>query len=175
MKMFWKSESLSNKLTDSNNMNVKKLDEVANKILLLRKFEKDNNIIPFDIVFESTGIKINIKDDEFKYLQTVFRMEKNKPSNKNELQKFYIGILRNIFGHLNIIDSKKTKTKERKDITTYSFNNELNSKLFKLLFKTNSKEVNDTLINLMGFIRPIMPVEADNDFHNGYLFNKRKY
>ena len=46
MKMFWKSESLSNKLTDSNNMNVKKLDEVANKILLLRKFEKDNNIIP---------------------------------------------------------------------------------------------------------------------------------
>ena len=35
---------------------------------------------PFDIVIESTGIKINIKDDEFKYLQTVFRMEKNKPS-----------------------------------------------------------------------------------------------
>ena len=97
MKMFWKSESLINKLTDSNNMNVKKIDEVANKILLLRKFEKDNNIIPFDIVFESTGIKINIKDDEFKYLQTVFRMEKTKPTNKTELQKVYVVMLRNIF------------------------------------------------------------------------------
>ena len=52
---------------------------------------------PFDIVIESTDIKIDIKDDVFKYLQTVFRMEKNKPSNKNELQKVYIGILRNIF------------------------------------------------------------------------------
>jgi hypothetical protein len=43
MKMFWKSECLNNKLTESNNMNVKQLDEVANKILLLRKFEKANN------------------------------------------------------------------------------------------------------------------------------------
>ena len=116
MKMFWKTEYLKEKLHSSNNINVKKLDDVSNKILLLRKFEKDNNITPFDINFLSENVKLNIKDNEYKYLQTVFRMEKNKPSNKNELQIVYIGILRNIFGNLDVINSKKTKTKERKDI-----------------------------------------------------------
>jgi hypothetical protein len=156
-------------------MNVKQLDEVANKILLLRKFEKDNNIAPFDINFVSENVKINIRDDEYKYLQTVFRMEKTKPTSKPELQKVYVGMLRNIFGNLNIINSKKTKTKERKDITTYSFNGELNDKLFKLLFKTNSRELDDSLLNKLRVKRPIIPIEVDDEFYNSYLFSKRKH
>ena len=83
--------------------------------------------------------------------------------------------MRNIFGNLNIIDSRKTKAKERKDITTYSFNSELNDKLFKLLFKTNSRELDDSLLNKLGVQRPIIPIEVDDEFYNSFLFSKRKH
>ncbi len=172
MKMFWKTECLKEKITDSNNMNVKKLDEVATKLLLLRKFETTNGITPFDINFTSKDIKINIKEDEYNYLQTVFRMGKTKPTHKYELQKVYIGMLRNIFGNLNIIISKKTKTKERKDITIYSFNIELIEKLFKLIFNSNSKELDDNLVNKLNVKRPNTPTEVIEDFYNSYLFGK---
>jgi hypothetical protein len=142
MKMFWKTEYLKEKLLSSNNINVKKLDDVSNKILLLRKFEKDNNITPFDINFLSENVKLNIKDNEYKYLQTVFRMEKSKPSNINELQKVYIGILRNIFGNFNIINI--------------------------------IKELDDLLINSMGFKRPINNPVSEEDFNNSYLFGKTR-
>ena len=53
IKMFKTSKAIEENLKKSlkNNMNVKTIKEISNKILLLRKFEKTNNIKPYDINF----------------------------------------------------------------------------------------------------------------------------
>ena len=99
-------------------------------------------------------------------------MEKTKPTNKTELQKVYVGMLRNIFGTVDIIKIKRTTDKYKNHVNMYFFNNDMIKKLFNILFKIGNKELDDKLINSMGFTRPINDPVSEEDFNNLYLFGK---
>ena len=47
--------------------------------------------------------------------------------------------------------------------------------IFKLLLKTNRKELDDGLFNKLGVDRLIIAIEVDDEFYNSYLFKKLKY
>ena len=169
LKAFKTNKVISEQLINNkqNNMNVKLLNSTNNKIILLRKFEKDNNIAPFDINFEKNDdINVNLNDDKFKHVQDIFRISKSKPTDKNGLKKLYIGMLKNIFGTLEIIKSKRFKTKERKEIITYTFNNDLIDKLFKLAFKSNKSCFDDQLLTTINIKKPIDKIEKSNVDYN---------
>jgi hypothetical protein len=129
-----------------------KNDKICNKILLLRQFEKDNNIIPFDINFINDNIKINITDENFKLIKNIFRISKNKPITNDELKKLYIGMLRHIFNSLEVVLGKKTKDNNRKDIIKYSFNDKLIKQLFNLAFKLRIENLDTNLLTSVGII-----------------------
>ena len=75
-------------------------------------------------------------------------------------------MLKNIFGSLDIIKSKKTKNKDRKDITIYTFNNELIKLLEKLIKRNSTAELDDKLLEKVNIIIP-----QDINFNN-YMFGK---
>lgn len=177
MKAFKTSIKIKENLKKSknNNMNVKTIDEINNKIMLLRIFEQDNNIKPFDINFlDSKDIKINMSDDNIKHLKDIFRMTKTKPNNNNDLKKMYIGMLKNIFGSLNIINSKyKTDTQNKnKKIITHLFNTELIEQLFKVVFKMKIDNLDDNLLKSINIKKPLKEYKENNsydDFLNQFI------
>ena len=75
-------------------------------------------------------------------------------------------MLKNIFGSLDIIKSKKTKNKDRKDITIYTFNDELIKLLDKLIKRNSTTELDDKLLEKVNIIIP-----QDINFNN-YMFGK---
>jgi hypothetical protein len=102
------------------------------KIKLIREFEENNKIKQLDINFNNSKPEINITDDELKLIKKVFRITKSKPVNVKELNKFYIGMIRNITGCLDIVKSENTKDKNNKSITFYNFDKELIKTIVRL-------------------------------------------
>ena len=138
-----------------NNMAIKTTDNINNKIKLFRMFENDNNISAFDLNFtQSPNIKLDITNEKYNHLKTVFRITKKTPENINDMRKMYIGMLKNIYGSLNIITSKKTKNKERKDIIIHSFDSVLIKQLFKLSFRIKMNGFDDTLLKIVDVQKP---------------------
>lgn len=144
------SQSAYNK---NNNMDIKLLNETNNKIKLLRNFEKESNIKPFDINFSDNN-NFNINDENYKHIKDIFRITKNKPKNNNELKKIYVGMLKNIFGSLNIIKSDRLQIKNKREYV-YSFDNELINKLFNVAFKGNNNSFDDALLKSVDISKPI--------------------
>jgi hypothetical protein len=127
-------------------------DKICNKILILRQFENDNNIKPFNVNFINDNIKINITDENFKLIKNIFRISKNKPSTYDELKQMYVGMLRHLFNSLEIIQAKQTKNKDRKNIKIYSLNDKLIKQLFNLAFKLRIENLDTNLLTSVGII-----------------------
>lgn len=165
-RMFYKNEILKNKL-NVNNTNIKQINEAVNKILLIRAFEEQNNITPYDINFNNNSdIKINVTDENYKLITKVFRISKTKPKALEDLKKLYIGILRHMFNNLDIIESKKTTNKERKTVIKYIFNNDMMEKLFKLIFRCDISNYDVNLIKAVG-IKNIPEIKVTNNANLG--------
>ena len=179
IKMFKTSQTLNELLTDKNNsnMNVKLLSDTLNKIILLRTIETNNKISPYDINFTTSKPEINITDKEFKLISKIFRITKSKPDNLNELKKFYFGMLKNIFGNLDIVKSTHSTDKDNKSVNIYYFNDNVIKLLFKLIFKMNIKHLDNKLIELFNIQIPENyinnKIEYDERFLNLYLFGKK--
>ena len=175
IKIFQTTEYLESKLKDRDSFKVKKLDDTENKIILLRKFEKANNINTFDLDFSSSDVEIKTDDNTFKLLKTTFRISKTKPENTEDLKKFYIGMIRHIFNSLDIVIGKKTKNKERKDIIKYSFNDGLIKLLFNLIFKLKIKNLDSSILKVVNIEIPqnYLIERVDEEFQNTYLFGKK--
>jgi hypothetical protein len=108
-----------------NSMEVKVLGDVHNKIALLRKIEKDNDIQNLDVDFEENDKAVEMTDETFKLLKTLFSTVKKKPTNRHELKIFYVSMIR----HLSSDMITKTTSNKRidgkpKKITKYSLNDE---------------------------------------------------
>jgi hypothetical protein len=160
-------------------MKVKKLDDIENKILLLRQFERDNNIKPLDINFIEEGVKINIDSNKFKLIKDIFRMSKKLPATNDELKKVYVGMIRHIFNSLEVIlATRKTNIKNKNEkITNYFFNETLINQLFNLVFKLRIKNLDEILLKNVLVKMPINyineVIQFDEKFDNEYLFGKR--
>lgn len=121
---FIKEQYNKNKI---NNFYVKTNKDVVTKILLLRQFEKKMKIDKLDIQMNNFDVNkiTKLNDDEIKHFQNIFRTTKTEINTYKQIQKFYIGLIKNICGELNITTSKKTKDKNNKINIIYSYNNEL--------------------------------------------------
>ncbi len=111
LKLFKTDEYINSKIDDLNisSYSVKMINNVYNKIYLLRKFESLFNIQPFDFDFKLDENDISkLTDSEFIKYKKIFRSEKKKPTKLNDFKIFYKQMIENITGNnLNIIIQKR--------------------------------------------------------------------
>ena len=150
------------------------MDDTTNKILLIRKFESDNRITPCDINIScSPNVQINMSNDEFSYIQQVFKSMKSKPTDINELKKLYIILLKHIFGNFDIVKSVKNKASNNKTITNYILNDTLIKQLFNLIFIKYYKHLDDNLLKLIGIENPNLIDDVEDEQLKLYKFKGR--
>lgn len=110
-----------------NSMEVKVIGEVHNKIALIRKIEKDNNIKNLDVEFEENDNdnEIIMSDETFQLLKSLFTTVKKKPTNRHELKIFYVSMVRHLTNDMINKNTKEHKINgRRKKITNYKLNDE---------------------------------------------------
>lgn len=147
--LFLTNETLNNKIVNVYNTteNVKIINNKYSKIIALRKFEKDNNICPFDINFHNnndTKVILNIDDKFYNHLKILFTMDKKKekPKNIKELNEHYIQFINHIVGgDLVFINNKRTQI-NKKRTCHYFINNDKIKWLFECLFENNNNTKN---------------------------------
>lgn len=146
LKLFKTNDYIDEKMDDLNikSYSVKMVNNVYNKIGLIRKFEKLFNIQPFNFDFKLENDEdINkLIDSEFIKYKKIFRSEKKKPAKLNDLKIFYKQMIENITGNnLDIII--KDKNKKVNGVKTYKYFTNINLiKQFYFLSIRNGDEHN---------------------------------
>jgi hypothetical protein len=161
LKLFKTDDYINDKMDDLNikSYSVKMVNNVYNKIGLLRKFEKIFNIRPFDFDFilENDGDINKLTDSEFIKYKKIFRSEKKKPAKLNDFKIFYKQMIENITGNnLNIII--KDKNKKVNGVKTYQYFTNINLvKEFYFLSIRNGEEhnYNYDLLKMFNINKPI--------------------
>lgn len=115
------------------------LNNIHNKIFLLRQYEKIFNIYPFDLNFNVEQSNIDkFTDDDFKLYAFVFRSDKKtKPKNISSIRAFYTQMIKNIVG-INIIKSSQTQ-KEGIRVREYKLNNDIIKKYYYLSIRCSNE------------------------------------
>jgi hypothetical protein len=90
------------------------------KIKLIHELEKINGITFYN--FNDID-KYELPDELFDKIQISFKNRNNKPASKYEFVKFYIGLLKNLFGELGLFDAKQLRKSNGKEYV-YSINND---------------------------------------------------
>lgn len=123
------------------------------KIQLLKEFEKDAKIKPLDFAKPDEDENITINEKLFKKINCSFRSEQKLPKTKHEAINYYIKKIESLFGKLGIINTTKERkmaNKERKMITSKSFNVEQLKYYFDLHYYSeptkNSLKYNEYLL-----------------------------
>ena len=104
-----------------NTMKVKMLNDINSKILLIRKIEEENKIDFLDVEFKEEGVVV-LSDKDYNFIKKVFRSERKKPKNRNELKKLYVSMIKHLNGELVIGD--RNKTKKDRDYRNHYLNKE---------------------------------------------------
>lgn len=171
-KLMKTDEYLKEKTIDNNinSFKIKHYNDTTTKTILLRNFEKKYKINKLDIHlndFDITKVE-HLNENEIKHYQNIFRSTKSKLDTKYDVQKYYVSMIKNITGELNIIQTKKTKNKERKDIYVYNYNKDLIVKIFDLTKLKDEYYTNyvDEILNRLNVDKPIKP--EPNDEPNDY-------
>jgi hypothetical protein len=171
MKLFKTDEYINSKIDDLNisSYSVKMINNVHNKIYLLRKFEKLFNIQPFDFNFKLDDNDISkLTDCEFIKYKKIFRSEKNKPTKLNDFKIFYKQMIENITGNnLNIII--KDKNKKVNGVKTYQYF--INWDLIEQFYFMSIRNGDEHYYNYDFFIKN--NINKPNDY-NKYSFGKQK-
>ena len=108
-----------------NTMDVKIISDVHNKIALIRKIEKDNNIKNLDVDFSEEG-ELVLSDKTFKLLKTVFLSKKQKTKNRHDLKKFYVSMIKHLSNDMIISTARNQMIDDKlKKITKYTLNHDL--------------------------------------------------
>ena len=152
LKLFKTDEYINQKMDDLNisSYSVKMINNVYNKIGLLRKFEKIFNIEPFDFDFKLESNMINkLTDCEFNKYKHIFRSEKKKPSKLNDLKLFYKQMIENIVGNNFNIIIQNRQTVNNVKIRKYKMNNEIIMNFYLLSIRNSNNYNNDYNYNLL--------------------------
>jgi hypothetical protein len=91
---------------------------VFSKIRLVRQIEHIYNISLFNLNVKS--VDIDMDEQLYKNIKTVFKTTKGKPKDTKELIKLYVGLIRNICGGGSLIKSKQLSTKEERNNVIYT-------------------------------------------------------
>jgi len=160
LKLFKTNEYIISNIDDlkKSSYENKILNNIYNKIFLLRQYEKIFNITPFDLNFnisQSILKEDKFTDDDFKLYAFVFRSyKKTKPNSISYIRAFYTQMIKNIVG-CDIIKSsqpQKDGIRERE----YKLNKDIIIKYYNLSIKTNNElnydyDLLKFFLNLHGF------------------------
>ncbi len=159
LKLFKTDDYIDEKMDDLNikSYSVKIVNNVYNKIGLLRKFEKIFNIKPFDFDFklDNDSDFNKLTDSDFFKYKKIFRSDKKKPNKLNDLKIFYKQMIENITGNnLNILTQKRIAIDDKK-IRKY-FIEEKNIQNFYFLSIRNGEEhcYNYDLLKIFNIDKP---------------------
>jgi len=122
------------------------------KIKLIREIEQLNNIEKFDMSFELD--EFVLPDDLFEKIKFSFGNRDKTPTTPYEFKQYYVNLVKNIIGNLDIICMKRVKDKNRKNSYQYSIDDEMMKKyLFAGSFNDATYEFYDMdLLNKYGII-----------------------
>lgn len=170
LKLFKTNEFIVKNMDDlkKTSYDIKIINNIYNKIWLLRQFETIFNIAPFELNFilKNDNSINNFTDELFNKYKKIFRSDKNKPKNINELRTFYVQMITNITGkNINIIDKNRPRENYIRDIK-YKINIDI-IKVFYDLSVRNGEEHNYDydLLKIFNISKP-------NDFNN-FCFGKK--
>lgn len=161
LKLFKTDDYINDKMDDLNikSYSVKMVNNVYNKIGLIRKFEKIFNIQPFDFDFilENDGDIDKLTDSEFIKYKKIFRSEKKKPAKLNDLKIFYKQMIENITGNnLNVIIKDKNKKVDNKRTVKYCMNEILINNFYSLSIRNGEEHnYNYDLLKIFNIDKPI--------------------
>ena len=75
-----------------------------------------------DVEFKEEGVVV-LSDKDYNFIKKVFRSERKKPKNRNELKKLYVSMIKHLNGELVIGEKNKIREKNR-DKKKYYLNKE---------------------------------------------------
>ena len=171
LKLFKTDDYIDEKMDDLNikSYSVKMVNNVYNKIGLIRKFEKLFNIQPFDFDFilENDGDINKLTDSEFIKYKKIFRSEKKKPAKLNDLKIFYKQMIENITGNnLNVIIKDKNKKVDNKRTVKYCINEILINNFYSLSIRNGEEH------NYNYDLLKIFNIDKPNDYKKYCFRNK---
>jgi hypothetical protein len=184
-KLFRTNEFIDEKLKEKNTLSkrVKNLSTTYTKINLLRYFEKMYNINRLDMEFKDITPEKQLTKEDKSLFSNVFRTKKGNLKTKENIIKYYVGLLKNICGDLPLIKSSQIgRAKDRKRV--YTLNEELMKHLIYLTKQKNPtlKHYNLELIEKLTGMKPdkafskkAKTIEDFDDVekaYNTYLYNK---
>jgi hypothetical protein len=103
-------------------MELRKNRSIYKKIKAVKTIEKRYGIYFYnESINEIKKDDIKMDDEYYGYLKLLFRTEKKKPENFDQLKKLYVSMLRNIT-NVSFIDSVKNKTKINRNCHKYVLN-----------------------------------------------------
>ena len=141
LKLFKTNEYIISNIDDlkKSSYENKILNNIHNKIFLLRQYEKIFNITPFDLNFNvEQSIIDKFTDDDFKLYAFVFRSDKKtKPNTISSIRAFYTQMIKNIVG-INIIKSSQTR-KDGVKVRKYNLDCDIIKKYYNLSIRTNNE------------------------------------
>jgi hypothetical protein len=144
------------------------LNSSFHKIKLLYQLEKEIGIthLCVDVKIENMTF-FDIPNNMFQLMKKVFRIERAKPKNKNELIKLYISMIKNIACPEIIISTKATKRNDR------NYKYELNKELLKYHIELDTY-VNKYLSNYNTEILEMLQIEKleKEELNDPFLDNK---
>jgi hypothetical protein len=101
-----------------NSYDIAQLTCTVNKILYIRKLEDSFKMGYLNMEFEGNEDTVVFDEGLFKMIKTLFRSEKGKPKNLNEVKKLYVSMLKNITA-VKFINANKINSKKEKNVGKY--------------------------------------------------------
>ena len=103
-------------LLNNSSYTIKELQTIDNKVNIIKILYSRHNIKYLSLDNFHTIDKINITDDEYySVIKPIFRIAKNKPTSNEQFKIFIVGILRNLIGNLDIIDTERDTCKNNRN------------------------------------------------------------
>jgi hypothetical protein len=94
------------------------LTSTVNKILYIRNLEEKFDIGYLNVEIDGNDDKIEFDNELWKMIKTLFRTEKGKPKNTDELKKLYLSMLKYITS-VKFVIATKIKNKKDKNVDKY--------------------------------------------------------
>ena len=134
-------EYIKNKLIKINDQNqkIKVIDNIYNKISILRKLEQSLFLKPLQVNY-SLDSKIDIVDKEWALIKKLFKTTKNKPENMTEFKPLYISMIKNIT-NCELINSERERD-GKKQIMKHQLNHQYILEQIELNKYSNPKILN---------------------------------
>ena len=111
---------LNNLFLNNTSFNVKHISTIDNKIKIIKYLYDKHKIKYLSLDKFNTIEKIEISNELYKLIKLIFRTTKSKPTTNYELNIMMHGILKNIVGNLDIIETHKT-TKDKITLHFYTW------------------------------------------------------